>query len=81
MCLECAFFDDETDKEQFHCSSCGICRVGGRDKFFHCNTCGCCYSTQLEVGTLNTDFWDASRLALQCSAQAPVLPPRMACCS
>lgn len=49
MCLECAFFDDETEKKQFHCSSCGICRVGGREKFFHCNTCGCCYSRQLEV--------------------------------
>jgi hypothetical protein len=52
MCLECAFFDDETEKKQFHCSSCGICRVGGREKFFHCNTCGCCYSRQLEVCNL-----------------------------
>lgn len=27
-------------KKQFHCDECGICRVGGRDKFFHCSQCG-----------------------------------------
>lgn len=47
-CMTCCFFDDELGKEQFHCDSCGICRVGGRDKFFHCNTCGCCYSKSLQ---------------------------------
>ncbi|CAG5088531.1 Similar to RZFP34: Probable E3 ubiquitin-protein ligase RZFP34 (Oryza sativa subsp. japonica) [Cotesia congregata] len=34
-CLECNLFDDE-DKNQYHCDGCGICRVGGRDRFFHC---------------------------------------------
>ncbi|GMH28433.1 hypothetical protein Nepgr_030276 [Nepenthes gracilis] len=41
------FYDDETDKKQFHCGECGICRVGGRENFFHCKTCGSCYSISL----------------------------------
>lgn len=69
MCLECAFFDDEMEKKQFHCSSCGICRVGGRDKFFHCNTCGCCYSTQLQVEPTSTA---ASETADHCVLIWPV---------
>jgi hypothetical protein len=32
---------------QFHCTDCGICRVGGRHNFFHCGTCNCCYSISL----------------------------------
>jgi len=46
-CMQCNFFDDDTTKQQFHCSDCGICRVGGRANFFHCGTCNCCYSTSL----------------------------------
>lgn len=49
-CMQCCFFDDEVKKQHFHCDSCGICRVGGRQNFFHCPTCGCCYSTSLQVG-------------------------------
>ena len=30
----------QTSKGQFHCMSCGICRIGGREKFFHCDRCG-----------------------------------------
>lgn len=30
------------------CSDCGICRVGGRDKFFHCATCNSCYAIALQ---------------------------------
>ncbi|KAG1346261.1 putative E3 ubiquitin-protein ligase RZFP34 [Cocos nucifera] len=29
-----------TSKEQYHCSGCGICRIGGQENFFHCYTCG-----------------------------------------
>ena len=47
-CMDCIFFDD-TDKKQFHCTDCGICRVGGRAKFFHCSMCGCCYDKKLQV--------------------------------
>ena len=48
-CMECVFFDDNTEKKQFHCDDCGICRVGGREKYFHCKTCGCCYDKKLLV--------------------------------
>ncbi|KAJ7200084.1 hypothetical protein O6H91_06G099300 [Diphasiastrum complanatum] len=48
FCETCKFFDDDTTKNQFHCVSCGICRVGGKDNFFHCEKCGCCYSIQLQ---------------------------------
>nr|KJB23197.1 hypothetical protein B456_004G086200 [Gossypium raimondii] len=37
----------EITKGQFHCNDCGICRVGGRDKFFHCEKCGSCYRVDL----------------------------------
>ncbi|CAK0772451.1 hypothetical protein CVIRNUC_003964 [Coccomyxa viridis] len=47
-CLKCCFFEDDTSKQQFHCTACGICRVGGVHNFFHCHTCGCCYATSLQ---------------------------------
>ncbi|OMP06633.1 Zinc finger, RING-type [Corchorus olitorius] len=47
FCNICKFYDDDTTKEQFHCDDCGICRVGGRDKFFHCQKCGSCYMMNL----------------------------------
>jgi len=40
-CLICRLWD-HVDKGQFHCEGCGICRVGGREKYQHCNTCGIC---------------------------------------
>ncbi|RZC52458.1 hypothetical protein C5167_020877 [Papaver somniferum] len=40
FCEICKFYDDDTDKGQFHCNDCGICRVGGRENFFHCLKCG-----------------------------------------
>lgn len=46
-CLECNLFDDE-DKMQYHCAGCGICRVGGQDKFFHCKKCNMCLPVQLK---------------------------------
>lgn len=45
-CIECRLFDD-TDKQQFHCDGCGICRVGGRENFFHCDVCNICISTAI----------------------------------
>lgn len=48
-CLECNLFDDE-DKNQYHCNGCGICRLGGRDKFFHCAKCNMCLPIQLQKG-------------------------------
>ena len=42
FCGPCRMYDD-TDKKQFHCDGCGICRVGGREKFTHCDKCSMCY--------------------------------------
>jgi RING finger/CHY zinc finger protein 1 len=47
FCSACKFFDDDVDREHFHCQDCGICRVGGKDNFFHCEKCGSCYSVSL----------------------------------
>ncbi|XP_002520677.2 E3 ubiquitin-protein ligase MIEL1 isoform X1 [Ricinus communis] len=47
FCNICKFYDDDTTKGQFHCEGCGICRVGGQDKFFHCEKCGSCYQVEL----------------------------------
>lgn len=47
-CTVCPFYDDNIEKEPFHCDECGICRVGGRANFFHCATCGGCYATSLK---------------------------------
>lgn len=41
FCKECRLYDD-TDKGQFHCELCGICRVGGKDNYFHCMKCDIC---------------------------------------
>ena len=56
-CMECCFFDDDLSKLQFHCSRCGICRVGGRQNFFHCDTCGCCYSNTLSASCFSCCFY------------------------
>ncbi|CAH1772445.1 unnamed protein product [Owenia fusiformis] len=41
FCEVCRLYDDD-EKGQFHCEGCGICRVGGRDKYFHCSKCDMC---------------------------------------
>jgi len=41
FCSICVLFDND-DKEQFHCTGCGICRVGGRSNYFHCDRCAAC---------------------------------------
>ncbi|KAK3089294.1 hypothetical protein FSP39_002467 [Pinctada imbricata] len=47
FCEICRLYDD-TDKGQFHCGPCGLCRVGGRENFFHCQKCDLCLSTSLK---------------------------------
>ncbi|KAL5022067.1 hypothetical protein ScPMuIL_001222 [Solemya velum] len=47
FCQLCCLYDD-VDKKQFHCDSCGICRVGGRNNFFHCETCDVCLASDLK---------------------------------
>uniref|UniRef100_M4BBV3 RING-type domain-containing protein n=1 Tax=Hyaloperonospora arabidopsidis (strain Emoy2) TaxID=559515 RepID=M4BBV3_HYAAE len=44
FCPVCHLFDDKgREKQIFHCSQCGICRVGGRENYYHCVTCCGCY--------------------------------------
>uniref|UniRef100_A0A8C6UAC6 Ring finger and CHY zinc finger domain containing 1 n=1 Tax=Neogobius melanostomus TaxID=47308 RepID=A0A8C6UAC6_9GOBI len=45
-CDICHLFD--TDKKQYHCLPCGICRIGPRDEYFHCNKCNLCLAQTLE---------------------------------
>ncbi|KAI0181322.1 zf-CHY-domain-containing protein [Hypoxylon sp. FL1284] len=43
-CSICKLWNDDPDKPVYHCSDCGICRIGrglGKD-FFHCKTCCAC---------------------------------------
>jgi RING finger/CHY zinc finger protein 1 len=47
FCQVCCLYDD-TDKGQFHCEKCGICRVGGKENFFHCDKCNACISKSLK---------------------------------
>lgn len=47
FCSICKLFDDE-DKRQYHCDGCGICRIGGRDKFFHCEKCDMCLPVKMQ---------------------------------
>ncbi|KAK2722419.1 hypothetical protein QYM36_002829 [Artemia franciscana] len=47
FCAECKLYDDE-DKKQYHCLGCGICRVGGQERFFHCQKCDMCLPKKLE---------------------------------
>ncbi|XP_037077494.1 RING finger and CHY zinc finger domain-containing protein 1-like [Pollicipes pollicipes] len=46
-CSECRLYDD-TEKQQYHCNDCGICRCGGRDNYFHCDRCDLCVPKSLE---------------------------------
>ena len=42
-CNICHLYDDDGPSKQiYHCSDCGICRVGGADNFVHCNVCNMC---------------------------------------
>ncbi|CAB4483984.1 zf-CHY-domain-containing protein [Rhizophagus irregularis] len=48
-CDECKFWDDQPNKQIYHCDSCKICRVGrglGID-YFHCDVCDCCLQINL----------------------------------
>ncbi|XP_032585337.1 RING finger and CHY zinc finger domain-containing protein 1 [Drosophila mojavensis] len=47
-CLICNLFDD-SDKQQYHCHGCGICRIGGAHNFFHCEVCNMCLPMQLKI--------------------------------
>ncbi|KAM4671721.1 RING finger and CHY zinc finger domain-containing protein 1 isoform 1-T2 [Amazona ochrocephala] len=44
-CGICHLFD--SDKKQYHCPECGICRIGPKEDFFHCSKCNLCLSLSL----------------------------------
>ncbi|KAG0711018.1 RING finger and CHY zinc finger domain-containing protein 1 [Chionoecetes opilio] len=48
FCEKCKLFGDE-DLGMYHCEGCGLCRVGGRDKFFHCDICELCLPTDIKT--------------------------------
>lgn len=58
FCAECRLYDD-TEKGQFHCDQCGICRVGGRENFYHCTRCDICIPIRLK--STHTCLESASR--------------------
>ena len=49
-CAICHLFDNASlEKGIFHCTDCGICRIGGRDNFYHCLPCGACLANELRT--------------------------------
>ncbi|KAJ5185995.1 hypothetical protein N7491_006134 [Penicillium cf. griseofulvum] len=49
-CEICKLWDNDSNKSIYHCSDCGICRIGqglGKD-FFHCQTCSVCLPMCIE---------------------------------
>jgi len=49
-CNVCKFYDDDPEKDIYHCPHCNICRIGkglGID-YFHCMKCNACMSTSLQ---------------------------------
>ncbi|ORX88495.1 zf-CHY-domain-containing protein, partial [Basidiobolus meristosporus CBS 931.73] len=50
FCPQCVLWDDTPAKSIYHCSDCGICRVGeGLDiDYFHCDKCNVCMAIELK---------------------------------
>jgi RING finger/CHY zinc finger protein 1 len=44
FCEVCKLFDNDLSKQIYHCSGCGICRIGPQSLYFHCETCNACLS-------------------------------------
>lgn len=50
FCEKCKLYDNDINKNIYHCDDCGICRLGcglGID-YFHCHGCNACISILLE---------------------------------
>lgn len=50
FCRKCVLYDNDPNKDIYHCDKCGICRLGlglGRD-YFHCDRCNICLSIDLK---------------------------------
>ncbi|KAK2790905.1 hypothetical protein FQN52_005350 [Onygenales sp. PD_12] len=49
-CSVCKLWDNDSQKSIYHCSDCGICRIGqgiGKD-YYHCKTCSVCIPISIE---------------------------------
>ncbi|ODV94811.1 hypothetical protein PACTADRAFT_81373 [Pachysolen tannophilus NRRL Y-2460] len=48
-CDKCKLFDNDPNKDIYHCDDCGICRLGLglNEDFFHCHGCNACISIDL----------------------------------
>lgn len=49
-CSKCKLYDNDPNKDIYHCDDCGICRLGlGLNQdFFHCHKCNACISIDLK---------------------------------
>ncbi|QRG37824.1 hypothetical protein FDK38_002207 [Candidozyma auris] len=50
FCSKCILYDNDPNKDIYHCDKCGICRLGvglGKD-YFHCDVCNICLSIDLK---------------------------------
>ncbi|KAF3985930.1 hypothetical protein FT663_02365 [Candidozyma haemuli var. vulneris] len=50
FCSKCVLYDNDPNKDIYHCDKCGICRLGlgiGKD-YFHCDECNICLSIDLK---------------------------------
>lgn len=49
VCSICKLYDNDNQKDIYHCEKCGICRLGlGLNKdYFHCDQCNACISISL----------------------------------
>lgn len=51
FCSICKLYDNDYNKDIYHCEKCGICRLGlglGKD-YFHCDECNICLSINLKA--------------------------------
>ena len=48
-CLSCRIFENDPKKiaNLYHCTPCGLCRVGPASDYQHCATCDCCILTSV----------------------------------
>ena len=42
FCKECNLFENNPNKDIYHCFGCGICRIGKEGQYFHCDKCKAC---------------------------------------
>jgi RING finger and CHY zinc finger domain-containing protein 1 len=46
-CDVCHLFENNPQKEIFHCKQCGICRIGNSESYVHCSKCNLCINKEV----------------------------------